>query len=196
MTSGGTFATVALGTLTIRQRSGILRYAARLSRLWEREKLRLSRRRERTRYSAPVASPGENLADAFLILRGHALARADLPSFSAKITAPRLESSMGEGGTTVAQEGGVVNSNKRPDVPRDLSELPQTSRTSRMETSMTRFQTILPAAIAVMVLCVMASPVRAGISGSKHDFGQFGWAKNEICLPCHTPHNAIVRDAN
>src|SRR3954454_3730758 len=61
---------------------------------------------------------------------------------------------------------------------------------------MTRFQTILPAAIAVMVLCLMASPVQAGISGSKHDFGQFGWAKNQICLPCHAPHNTIVKDAN
>ena len=61
---------------------------------------------------------------------------------------------------------------------------------------MRRFQTILPAAIAVLVVCVMSSSARAGISGSKHDFGQFGWAKNEICLPCHTPHNATVRDAN
>jgi hypothetical protein len=54
----------------------------------------------------------------------------------------------------------------------------------------------LHAAIAVMALCFMAQPVLAGISGSKHDFGQFGWAKNQICLPCHTPHNAIVRDSN
>jgi hypothetical protein len=51
-------------------------------------------------------------------------------------------------------------------------------------------------AVAVMALCFMAHPVLAGISGSKHDFGQFGWAKNEICLPCHTPHGAIVRDSN
>src|SRR5438477_4520501 len=65
-----------------------------------------------------------------------------------------------------------------------------------MEKSMRRIRTILPAAIAVMVVCVMAAPTRAGISGSKHDFGQFGWAQNQICLPCHTPHNAIVRDAN
>jgi hypothetical protein len=36
---------------------------------------------------------------------------------------------------------------------------------------------------------------RAGIAGSAHDFGQFGWANSQICLPCHTPHNAIVRDA-
>src|SRR5947209_19422541 len=29
---------------------------------------------------------------------------------------------------------------------------------------------------------------RAGIAGSAHDFGSSGWAKNQICLPCHTPH--------
>jgi len=27
-----------------------------------------------------------------------------------------------------------------------------------------------------------------GIVGSKHDFSQYGWARDEICLPCHTPH--------
>jgi len=47
-----------------------------------------------------------------------------------------------------------------------------------------------------MTLVMVAQVASAGISGSKHDFGQFGWAKNQICLPCHTPHNAIVRDAN
>ena len=54
---------------------------------------------------------------------------------------------------------------------------------------------ITPAALAVLALCFMANSSFAGITGSKHDFGQFGWAKNQICLPCHTPHNAIVRDA-
>jgi hypothetical protein len=46
------------------------------------------------------------------------------------------------------------------------------------------------------VCALAASPTLAGIAGSAHDFGQFGWANNQICLPCHTPHNAIVRDAN
>jgi hypothetical protein len=54
---------------------------------------------------------------------------------------------------------------------------------------------ITPAALTVLALCFMANSSFAGITGSKHDFGQFGWAKNQICLPCHTPHNAIVRDA-
>jgi len=51
---------------------------------------------------------------------------------------------------------------------------------------------ILPA----LAVCLIAGTAQAGISGSKHDFGQFGWAKNQICLPCHAPHNTIVKDAN
>ena len=43
---------------------------------------------------------------------------------------------------------------------------------------------------------LLAQVSQAGISGSKHDFGQFGWANNEICLPCHVPHNAMVKDAS
>jgi predicted CXXCH cytochrome family protein len=29
-----------------------------------------------------------------------------------------------------------------------------------------------------------------GIVGSPHDFAGKGWSLGEICLPCHTPHNA------
>lgn len=61
---------------------------------------------------------------------------------------------------------------------------------------MRSLKTLLPAAAAILVTILMSSTAQAGISGSKHDFGQFGWAKNEICLPCHVPHNAIVKDAN
>lgn len=57
---------------------------------------------------------------------------------------------------------------------------------------MRNLRIILATALAV---ALMAQISFAGISGSKHDFGQFLWAKNEICLPCHTPHNAIVRDS-
>jgi hypothetical protein len=42
---------------------------------------------------------------------------------------------------------------------------------------------------------MLAGVAQASILGSKHDFGQFGWAKNQICLPCHIPHNATVKDA-
>lgn len=55
---------------------------------------------------------------------------------------------------------------------------------------------VLAVAGVVTAICVLAGTSQASISGSKHDFGQFGWAKNQICLPCHTPHNAIVKDAN
>jgi len=30
----------------------------------------------------------------------------------------------------------------------------------------------------------------AQITGSEHDFSGQGWGTNEICQPCHTPHNA------
>ena len=61
---------------------------------------------------------------------------------------------------------------------------------------MRRIRSILPAAIAVMAVLFVAGSARAGISGSAHDFGQYGWSTNQICLPCHTPHNAIVKDSN
>ena len=31
----------------------------------------------------------------------------------------------------------------------------------------------------------------AGIDGSAHDFAGFPFAGGQICLPCHTPHNAV-----
>jgi len=52
------------------------------------------------------------------------------------------------------------------------------------------------AAVGCLGLAQLVRPGQAGIAGSKHDFAQFGWAQNQICLPCHTPHNAIVRDSN
>jgi hypothetical protein len=54
---------------------------------------------------------------------------------------------------------------------------------------------LLPAAM-LLVTCILAGNAQASISGSKHDFGTFGWSKNQICLPCHAPHNTIVKDAN
>ncbi len=46
--------------------------------------------------------------------------------------------------------------------------------------------------LAGCVLTTAFSPTgaRGGIVGSAHDFSIFGWAQNQICLPCHTPHNA------
>ena len=35
----------------------------------------------------------------------------------------------------------------------------------------------------------------AGIQGSVHDFSGFSFAGGQICLPCHTPHNAVSNAA-
>jgi hypothetical protein len=61
---------------------------------------------------------------------------------------------------------------------------------------MRRNRHFLTAALALLAVCFLAGTARASIGGSKHDFGQFGWANNQICQPCHTPHNATVKDAN
>ncbi len=39
------------------------------------------------------------------------------------------------------------------------------------------------------LMIVQGSAAFAGIRGSLHDFSAMGWT-DEICLPCHTPHNA------
>jgi hypothetical protein len=57
-------------------------------------------------------------------------------------------------------------------------------------------RTLLTTAAALLAVALFANTAKASISGSKHDFGQFGWAKNQICLPCHTPHNAALKDAD
>jgi hypothetical protein len=49
---------------------------------------------------------------------------------------------------------------------------------------------------ALLAVWLMAGTAKAGIVGSAHDFSSFAWAKTQICLPCHTPHNAIVKDAD
>ncbi len=36
----------------------------------------------------------------------------------------------------------------------------------------------------------------AQIRGSAHDFTDKGWSDNEICKPCHTPHNAMTVEIN
>jgi predicted CXXCH cytochrome family protein len=45
----------------------------------------------------------------------------------------------------------------------------------------------------MMMVAAMSLPLAgsalAGISGSKHDFSGNAWARGEICLPCHAPHN-------
>jgi hypothetical protein len=46
---------------------------------------------------------------------------------------------------------------------------------------------VLFAALALLAgFCGVAT---AGIVGSLHDFSFDTWSQNQICLPCHTPHN-------
>jgi predicted CXXCH cytochrome family protein len=46
--------------------------------------------------------------------------------------------------------------------------------------------------LASVGLALMLAPMGASalISGSAHDFSTQGWAGGEICVACHTPHNA------
>jgi predicted CXXCH cytochrome family protein len=51
----------------------------------------------------------------------------------------------------------------------------------------------------LFMICLVAAAqlvIGQGITGTKHDFKANAWAKNQICLPCHTPHNAsVIADA-
>ncbi len=54
--------------------------------------------------------------------------------------------------------------------------------------------------ISVLILQWLSGgnqPAMANIEGSPHDFSSSGWSGGEICLPCHTPHNAsmVISDA-
>jgi hypothetical protein len=54
------------------------------------------------------------------------------------------------------------------------------------------------ACLTGLILTFTAIPVMAGtITGTKHDFSSSGWSGGEICIACHTPHNAnsTVTDA-
>ncbi len=46
--------------------------------------------------------------------------------------------------------------------------------------------------ICFVILIIASDEVRPVITGSKHDFSSKSWAANEICIVCHTPHNAIA----
>ncbi len=39
-------------------------------------------------------------------------------------------------------------------------------------------------------MLLSSTAIVGGIGGSAHDFSGEGWADNQICLPCHTPHDA------
>src|SRR5690349_9884733 len=40
-----------------------------------------------------------------------------------------------------------------------------------------------------------ANTAGTGIRGSAHDFGNQTWSGNEICRPCHAPHNTTPTSA-
>lgn len=44
--------------------------------------------------------------------------------------------------------------------------------------------------ISLVLIVGFAGVSFAGIQGSEHDFSGFGFAGGQICVPCHTPHNA------
>src|SRR6476646_2104607 len=53
---------------------------------------------------------------------------------------------------------------------------------------MTRYLKFLAAAVPMLA----AGFAYGEITGSKHDFSAAAWSDNQICKPCHTPHNADV----
>ena len=48
----------------------------------------------------------------------------------------------------------------------------------------------LLAIFALAVALVVGVPASADILNTAHDFSDESWSNNEICSPCHTPHNA------
>lgn len=43
---------------------------------------------------------------------------------------------------------------------------------------------------AIIVLFAFALQATGGIKDTHHDFSRLGWTGGELCVPCHTPHNA------
>ena len=52
--------------------------------------------------------------------------------------------------------------------------------------------------IALSAVLLTAGQAAAGISGTEHDLRSYGLVNGtgEICIPCHTPHNADVSNPN
>jgi predicted CXXCH cytochrome family protein len=49
---------------------------------------------------------------------------------------------------------------------------------------------ILGTTTAIVALVGLPVVALAGIEGSAHDLSGYGWTGGEICIVCHTPHNA------
>jgi predicted CXXCH cytochrome family protein len=50
--------------------------------------------------------------------------------------------------------------------------------------------------MTMLMLAVISSMALAQISSTAHDFSGSTWSGGEICVPCHTPHNADVSVTN
>ena len=51
----------------------------------------------------------------------------------------------------------------------------------------------LTISLAICIMAFMAGSAMAQITGSGHDFSSAGWnTSGEICIACHTPHNALA----
>jgi predicted CXXCH cytochrome family protein len=46
-------------------------------------------------------------------------------------------------------------------------------------------------ALVLVAIVFGTSQALAGIAGSAHDFSLESWSTNDICGPCHTPHNSV-----
>ncbi|MCP4217805.1 MAG: cytochrome C [bacterium] len=42
----------------------------------------------------------------------------------------------------------------------------------------------------ISIAVLFSAVLWANVAGSAHDFSDDGWSNGQICLPCHTPHNA------
>jgi predicted CXXCH cytochrome family protein len=50
--------------------------------------------------------------------------------------------------------------------------------------------------VVLGVLVLAGFTFGQGITGSAHDFSASGWASGQICIACHTPHNADITVTN
>jgi predicted CXXCH cytochrome family protein len=51
-------------------------------------------------------------------------------------------------------------------------------------------------ALAIVLALTGSAWAQATIVGSAHDFSSMAWSGNEICKPCHTPHNAKPQEVS
>jgi len=66
-----------------------------------------------------------------------------------------------------------------------------------MAKSWTRATCRAGAMVALVATVISSAPAEAGtIVGSAHDFSSTGWTGGQICVACHTPHNASTTVTN